>query len=187
MGSAEGEGLFRSVYDQHHTDVLAYFLRRLDPEDAAEATADVFLVVWRRADRLPPASERRLWLFGVAHNVLRNRRRMGRRLARLVARVASAPIDPPLQPEMIVVRRAEEDELLAVLGRLPRADREVLRLRLWEELGFEEVASILGCSPHAAEQRYAKALRRLRSACQRSGHVVASGTRPVPLTEERTP
>ena len=61
MDTAEGEAPFRSVYDQHRTDVLAYFLRRLGPEDAAEATADVFLVVWRRIDQLPPVSERRLW------------------------------------------------------------------------------------------------------------------------------
>ena len=187
MSTAEGEAPFRSVYDQHRTDVLAYFLRRLGPEDAAEATADVFLVVWRRIDQLPPVSERRLWLFGVAHNVLRNRQRMGRRLARLIARAASTPADPPLEPETIVVRRAEEAELLTALDRLSPPDREILRLRLWEELGFEEVASVLGCSPHAAEQRYAKALRRLRSACWRFGHVVASGTRPVPRPQEPTP
>ncbi len=186
MGSAGGEAPFRSVYDQHRTDVLAYFLRRLSPEDAAEATADVFLVVWRRIDQLPPVSERRLWLFGVAHNVLWNRQRMGRRLTRLIARVASTPVDSPVQPETIVVRRAEEAELLTALDRLPPAAREILRLRLWEELTFEAAASVLGCSPHAAEQRYGKALRRMRSACRRSGHVVAGGTRPVPLPQEPT-
>jgi RNA polymerase sigma factor (sigma-70 family) len=185
MDSA-GEAPFRSVYDEHRADVLAYFLRRLNPEDAAEATADVFLVVWRRIDQLPPVSERRLWLFGVAHNVLRNRQRMGQRLARLIARAASTPVDSPLQPETIVVRRAEEAELLAALDRLSLADSEVLRLRLWEELGFQEIASVLGCSAHAAEQRYAKALRRMRSACRQFGHVVASGTRPVPRTQEPT-
>ena len=187
MASTEGETRFRSVYDQHQTDVLAYFLRRLSPEDAAEATADVFLVVWRRIDQLPPVSERRPWLFGVAHNVLRNRQRMSQRLARLLARAASSPFDPPLPPETIVVRRAEEVELLAALDRLSLGDREVLRLRLWEEFGFQEVASVLGCSPHAAEQRYAKALRRLRSACRRSGHVLASGTRAIPRAQEPTP
>jgi len=187
MASAAGEARFRSVYDQHQTDVLAYFLRRLTPEDAAEATADVFLVVWRRIDKLPPVSERRLWLFGVAHNVLRNRRRAGRRLARLLTRAASAPFDPPQPPETIVLGRAEEVELRTALDRLSLGDREVLRLRLWEELGFQEVGTVLGCSGHAAEQRYAKALRRLRSACRLSGHVLASGTRSVPHTQERTP
>ena len=187
MGSAEGEALLRSVYDQHQTDVLAYFLRRLGPEDAAEATADVFLVVWRRIDQLPPVAERRPWLFGVAHNVLRNRRRLGRRLARLMTRVAFTPVDPPPQPETMVVRRAEEDELLAALERLPPADGEVLRLRLWEELPFEEVAAVLGCSRHAAEQRYGKALRRLRSVCRRSGHVGVGGTGSIPLGQEPNP
>ena len=187
MGSPEGEALFRSVYDRHRTDVLAYFLRRLDPETAAEATADVFLVVWRRIAALPPAPEWKPWLFGVARNVLRNRRRLARRLVRLVARVASAPVDPPPQPDTVVVGRAEGDALLAALDRLPRADAEVLRLRQWEELSFEDVGTVLGCSRHAAEQRYAKALRRLRSAYGRSGHVAVGWTKPVQSRQERTP
>ena len=66
------------------------------------------------------------------------------------------------------------------------SDREVLQLRLWEEVSYDDIAELLGCSRHAAEQRYAKALRRLRSVYHHSGHVWTSGTEPVPQAQEQT-
>jgi len=46
----ERERRFRRLYGQHQPDVLAYFLRRLNREDAVEATADAFWTAWRRID-----------------------------------------------------------------------------------------------------------------------------------------
>lgn len=52
-------------------DLLRYFLRRLDPEDAADAAAEVMAIAWTRVQALPTAAEEaRMWLFGIARNVL---------------------------------------------------------------------------------------------------------------------
>lgn len=172
------ERRFRLLYEQHQPDVLAYFLRRLDREDAVEATADVFLTTWRRIDDVPVGDDIRPWLFGVAHNVLSNRTRSTRRWRRLIARLGRiGTTEPPWLPEMVVVRQAEDDAVLTALATLPAREREVLRLRLWEEAGYEEIAAVVGCSRHAAEQRYAKALRHFRSVWNGAGHVSMSGTK----------
>jgi len=171
------EHRFRVLYRDHQPDVLAYFLRRLGRDDAVEATADVFVTVWRRLDDVPAGDEARPWLFGVAHNVLRNRRRSTRRWRRLVARFGSVNRpDPPPLPELVVVRRAEDDAVLAALDDLRPEDREVLTLRLWEEASFDDIAQMVACSRHAAEQRYARALRRFRSVWDGAGHVPVKGT-----------
>ena len=40
---------FRALYAAHFDAVLGFALRRVDlPEDAADVTADAFLVAWRR-------------------------------------------------------------------------------------------------------------------------------------------
>ncbi|MDH5422747.1 MAG: sigma-70 family RNA polymerase sigma factor [Acidimicrobiia bacterium] len=168
---------FQGFYQEHHPDVLAYFLRRLDRQDAIDATAEVFLTAWRRIHDVPNGSEARLWLFAVARNVLRNQQRSSRRLRRLISRAASTRVEEEGPPDDLVLRRAEDGELVAALDQLRPSDREVLKLRLWEEATFEEVATILGCSRHAAEQRYAKALARLRSVCREAGHVWLTETR----------
>lgn len=172
---------FEALYAQHQPDVLAYFLRRLDREDAVEASADVFMTLWRRIDEAPDGDEARPWLFGVAHNVLRNRRRTSRRLARLIGRFGTTHRPAPqLSPEVLVVRRAEDAAVVEALERLSLGDREVLTLSLWEEASFEDVGRVVGCSRHAAEQRYARALRRFRSVWDGAGHVGVAGTeRPL--------
>ena len=78
------EQAFRRLYAEHFDVVLAFALRRVDrPEDAADVTADTFLVAWRRLAHVPPAHETRPWLYGVARRVLANHRRGDRRRSAL--------------------------------------------------------------------------------------------------------
>jgi RNA polymerase sigma-70 factor (ECF subfamily) len=179
-------GQARALFERHQPDVLAYFLRRLPREDAVEATADVFLTMWRRMDDVPAGEEARPWLFGVAHNVLFNRRRSLRRWRRLVGRIGTADLsESPPQPEVVVVRNFEDEAVLAALTRIRPIDREVLVLRLWEEASFDEIAQVVGCSRHAAEQRYARALRWFRSVWDGAGHVGRTGTNRTLHREEQ--
>ena len=75
---------FRDLYTRHFDALLAYAVRRVPrPEDAADVVADTFLVAWRRRSHLPAGDEARLWLYGVARNMLANKRRGDRRRDRL--------------------------------------------------------------------------------------------------------
>ena len=60
----------------------------------------------------------------------------------------------------------------------------MLTLRLWEEASFDDIAAVMRCSRHAAEQRYGRALRRLRSVTRKSGHEAMSGKNPDLPTKE---
>ena len=51
--------------------------------------------------------------------------------------------------------------MIEALRRLRLNDQEILLLSVWEELPRDDVAAILGCSPHAAAQRLHRASRRL--------------------------
>lgn len=153
---------FRKLYADHRGEILAYALRRVaDPEDAADVLAETFLVAWRRLDDLPPKSQARFWLIGVARRALANQRRGDDRRSKLVGRLrteravdlAQIPVDTP-----------GGDEVLAALATLEPADQELLRLNAWEDLGPSEAASVLGISSVAARSRLHRARRRLRLA-----------------------
>ena len=64
-----------------HEEALRGFVRSLVPtlEDAREVMQEVAVVLWRKADHLPPADDFRRWAFGVARlealDFLRTRRR----------------------------------------------------------------------------------------------------------------
>ena len=70
------DGAFEELYAAQYGDLLRYALRRVqEPADAADVVAETWVIAWRRRGDLPPNSERRLWLFGVARRVLANQRR----------------------------------------------------------------------------------------------------------------
>ena len=66
-----------------------------------------------------------------------------------------------------MMRRASERELAArfhqVLARMASQDREVLTLRIVDELTHEEIACLLELDAAAVRKRFARALLRLRS------------------------
>ena len=47
------------------------------------------------------------------------------------------------------------------LGLLKQSDRVILWMRHYDDLSFEEAATVLGVSQNTAAQRYVRALRRL--------------------------
>jgi DNA-directed RNA polymerase specialized sigma24 family protein len=59
--------------------------------------------------------------------------------------------------------RGSSAGVLEAIDRLRSADREVLKLVLWEGLNHAEAASVLGCSVSAVAQRLHRARERLRS------------------------
>jgi RNA polymerase sigma-70 factor (ECF subfamily) len=159
LGREIAETRFVRLYAEHGRKVLAFALRRVSPDDAADVVAETFLVAWRRAPEIPPDGEVELWLYGVARRVLANQERGARRRTRLNERLraelpaVAAPLSPPVSERPLV---------LDALARLDEEDREVLLLTAWEDLRPAQVAKVLRISAVAARSRLHRARRRLR-------------------------
>jgi RNA polymerase sigma-70 factor (ECF subfamily) len=149
------------VYDETFTAIRAYCIRRLPVSEVNDAVAEVYAIAWRRMDDIPDGEGARLWLFGIARNVIRNTTRSMRRRERLNWRLLATPSASSLDPETIVVRRSEDNRVLEALSHLRESDRELLRLRVWEDLTTEEIASVLDIDRHAVSMRFSRARSRL--------------------------
>ena len=152
------ERAFVALYERHYPAVLAYVRRRAEEPVARDVAAETFLAAWRRLDE---ACERGLpWLYRAAALNLRNARRAQRRQERTAGRLAALPPEPP-EPDP-ATRHAEQQVFAEALARLPEAEREVLRLVVWEQLDLRSAAEVSGCTPGAAAVRLHRARRRLR-------------------------
>ena len=86
--------------------------------------------------------------------------------SRALAKELSGSITTPSGATM----RAETNELLiAALDNLAPADREIIALRHFEDLGNGEIADVLGIEEKAASIRYVRAIRRLKLALEAAG------------------
>jgi RNA polymerase sigma-70 factor (ECF subfamily) len=168
----------RRLHYQHAAAVLAYALRRTDPQTAEDVCAEVWTIAWRRIDELP--EDALPWLFGAARRVLANERRRQRRVSALRDRLSAVRgagvADPPALPVDPVLGKA--------LRRLKPTDVEVLRLVAWEDLSPERAAAALGVRPGTFAVRLHRARARLATALE---HEIAAQERHQPSSRPPTP
>ena len=160
---------FREAFDNYFDAVTRYCLRRLPQSNANDAAANVFVVAWRKIDEMPEGDETLPWLYGVARNEVRTFRRSLRRSTALWVKLSGQPTYPPAGPEAVVSRNDEQAQLVRALNTLGSSDQEILRLRAYENLQINQIATVLGCTPDAAKKRCSRATKRLRDAVDRSG------------------
>ena len=173
--SATEPGAFAVLYVRHAEDLLRYFARRtLDPEAAAELTAETFAQAFAsRTTYRDTGANGVAWIYGIARHQLGRFFRSGRvdRDARRRLGMPERAL-PPADYERIEdlvdfapIRGAIEEALLT----LRQDQRDALRLRVIDELPYEEVARRLACSEQNARQRVSRALRRLALMLQERG------------------
>lgn len=151
---------FERLYERHRAPVLAYFVRRIARDDAEDSCAETFLVAWRRIEDVPDDGALP-YLYGIASRVLANRERSTWRRRRLVAKAKGAEVVEPNDPITIVMRRDVDRSVEAEVRRLPAKYRDVVMLYAWEDLPRAQIASVLGISKSAVDQRLHRAYRRL--------------------------
>jgi RNA polymerase sigma-70 factor (ECF subfamily) len=146
-------GAFRELYDRYAEPILGFHLRRCRDEDAAhELTAETFAQAWlaRARFRDECGGSAGPWLYGIARNVLlvsvRRRTLEARARERLGMQVTPTTVSP------------QDEWLDDTVDDLP----EAVRLRVVEELSYDEVAATLGTTPGAARVRVHRGLAALR-------------------------
>lgn len=169
---------FENAVRVNEDDLLRYFQRRLiNGADAAEAFGELLLIAWRVRRKLPGEPvQARMWLYGIARNVLGNSRRSIARRSQAVQRLADdmRGIDATMPSDETSV------ELRAAIDALAPEDTELVRLVYWDGLKSHEAAAVLGINPSTARSRLAVAKRRLR--------VALSPVEPVePVASELSP
>lgn len=130
-------------------------------DDADEVTQKTFISAYKNLKNFEGRSQLKTWLFRIAVNYSKNLiRDRGRREGDEITERTS------IQEKGADDYMAEADEKRlvheAVRG-LPPRQREVLQLRVQQELSFAEIAEIVGCSVSAAKVNYHYAVKTLRT------------------------
>jgi RNA polymerase sigma-70 factor (ECF subfamily) len=126
--------------------------------DAEDIVQEAFVRFWRKQHSIT----NRGLLFATVRSIALD---LLRRDARRARREATAS----LESEQSVVPQFDFDDegqraLAAAVDRLPPDQREVLVMKIWNELTFAEIATALGISQNTAASRYRYALANLKKA-----------------------
>ena len=158
---------FTVFYERHVDVVLAFLRKRTDsPEVAADLMAETFAaaLLALHADTDPSELEVPVaWLLGIARHKLYESYRRGRVEAAARERLHLEPLVLD-DNDLALVDELSESELVKQLADLLPPDQlQALRLRVIDELDYDEIARGLSCSEAVVRKRVSRALHTLRA------------------------
>ncbi|TQN28490.1 RNA polymerase sigma-70 factor (ECF subfamily) [Haloactinospora alba] len=165
--SREAPEAFAELFDRYADDIHRYTARRLGSEAADDLVADTFVLAFRRRGSYESAREHaRPWLYGIATNLIRQRRRAEARRWRAIQRTASAGADTGELDERVTERvsaASVRGRLAGALAALPARHRDVLLAVAWGGMDYAEVAEALGIPVGTVRSRLHRARVKVRA------------------------
>ena len=126
------------------------------PADAEDIVQEAFVKFWRRNHRIDNRALLYATVRSIALDLIRRDSRRARREAEALSDVAQSS-----QPQFAVEDESQR-ALAAAVDLLPHEQREVLVMKIWNELTFAEIGSALEISQNTAASRYRYALSALK-------------------------
>ncbi len=145
------------IYQQYGPALLAYATTILESRSAAQDVLhQVFLKLLSEKVRMP--DQPRPYLFRAVRNAALNQRRSGLREATF----DEATVIFTASPE----RAGAARDLSQAVSELPADQRQIVILKVWGELTFQEAAELLEISPNTAASRYRYAVDKHPCGCR---------------------
>jgi RNA polymerase sigma-70 factor (ECF subfamily) len=159
---ARGDKLaMQALFARHRTSIYRWLLRFVSDATLAEdLLSEVFLDVWRQADRFEGRSCASTWLISIARFKALSARR--RRIdAELDEKIGATVADPADDPEAALQKKDRGELLRQALARLSPEHQEIIELVYYHEQSVDECAEILSIPPATVKTRMFYARRKL--------------------------
>lgn len=152
---------FEKLVRRHQDRIVRLAAVWLDQSDRAEDVAqDVFLRSFTGLRRFRFGAEPATWLFRMTRNVCNEFNRTRRRHASVKTDPTATSVQSNVDSE--VLRRETIAEIRALVALLPPRQRDVVLLRVFEELSVDDTARTLRCRPGTVKATLHKAMANLR-------------------------
>ena len=153
------------LYDHYAGPLYRFALALLGtPEDAEDAVQEVFVRIARGSSRIERVANLKCYLFtatrNAAYGLLRRKRSRDRLVETICAELATTL---PAQDQEPALYR---DVLCRAFAELPIEQREVVVLKVFDQMTFAEVARTLGTSLNTVASRYRYGIEKLRKALE---------------------
>jgi RNA polymerase sigma-70 factor (ECF subfamily) len=149
-------------YDRHGPALLLLARQHVaSAADAEDALHDGFVRFWSRRHVVkdPPA-----YLYACVRSAALDRSKSARRRERReISEVTATTHVLGRMFEASAENREQEALISDALAQLPPEQRDVVVMKLWGELQFDQIADALQISPNTAASRYRYALEKLRT------------------------
>ena len=166
------ESAFETLVLRHQTSVLNFIYRFIgDRMQAKDLSQEVFLRVWQAAKSYKVEAKFTTWLYRITTNLCLNelksaRRRRWLRFFQLGEEnretVEENFADDSPSAEDLLLAKERSRQITDALQSLPENQRMAIILKRYDDLSYEEIARIMGCSVSAVESLLVRAKKHLQ-------------------------
>lgn len=165
---------FAVLVERHQHSVVGTVAKMLgNANDAEDVAQQVFVRVWKSAERYEPTAKFTTWLMTITRNLVFNEMRRLQR-SRTVS-METREEDPPMQfpddsaraPGEVLLETELEQAIDDAIAGLPEMQRMALVLRRYEEMPYEEIAKVLETSVAATKSIIFRARNELRESLRK--------------------
>lgn len=168
---------FETLVRRHYTRLALYIAHVLGNADSAEDLAqEAFLRAFRARGRYVPTARWTRWVRKIAQNLSRDEYRRQRHeeplrsldepcfpLLEDSSSLRDVLVDPAqVPPDVTLCRREMLEELRNLVESLPPKHAQVLKMRVYGDMNYQEIADSLGCSLGTVKSRIHYAIQELR-------------------------
>ncbi|MBK1815433.1 sigma-70 family RNA polymerase sigma factor [Luteolibacter yonseiensis] len=162
---------FRQLVERHQQAVIGTVAKMLGNASESEDIAQqVFLRIWRNAKRYRPDAKFTTYLYTITRNLVFNETRRKSRKKEIssdereenTSQLIEA--NPDRQPDAELLQAELQEAVDAAIASLPEVQRMAVVLRRYEQLSYEEIATVLNLSVSAVKSLLFRARTSLREA-----------------------
>jgi RNA polymerase sigma-70 factor (ECF subfamily) len=166
------EDAFEILVDRHQTSTLNLIYRFIgDRTQAKDLAQEVFIRVWQSARTYQPKAKFTTWVYRITANLCFNELKSARRKRWFSfnqsdedSRVAIEErlADSAPSAEDLLLEKERSRQISDALQSLPENQRMALILKRYDDVSYQEIAQIIGCSVSAVESLLVRAKRALQ-------------------------
>lgn len=152
---------FGSLYDHFVKKIYNYIYFRTYRRDLTEdIVSQTFLKALEKLGTFKPEKGVfSAWLYRIAHNSLMDHYRQKKGTVN-IDDVWDIPGERNV--EMDAENRLGWEKLKPLLEKLPARDRDIILMRVWDEMSYREIGEVLGSSEASCKMAYSRAVQALR-------------------------
>lgn len=152
---------FAEVYDHYASRIYQFiYYKTYHKETAEDLTSHTFLRAFENLHHFnPEKGSIGAWIYQIARNLVADHYR---------AKKKTVDIDDVWDlagyqnVELDVQNKEQLEELREVLRKLPAEQRDILILRIWQELSYKEISQIMGKTEGACKMMFSRVIAKLR-------------------------
>lgn len=156
---------FGEIVDKY-INLIYFFARRwARNEDVDDMVQNTFLKAVHSYNNFQFQSDGQLksWLLTICRNTIIDKGRLSKLMLidpyEIEEVSAENTGDELLQ---VTIKKDEAQRIISALSKMPSADQEIVKLRVFEEMGFEEIGHVFNITEAAAKMRFYRTIQKLR-------------------------